>query len=155
MDGNKYEGQFEKTEMCGLGTLTLVNGGKYSGQFKDNEACGQGTLIYVNGEKEEGQFKGGELHGYGTRTFTDGDKWMGQFENGVFLEDEDSQVREEGLKEKHELVIIIVSGCFIVWLILSDLAFWAKVKIYLWLLFGVAVLGLCVSITRAIFDRDN
>jgi hypothetical protein len=110
--------------MSGLGTLIFAHGGKYSGQLKNNEACGQGTLVYVNGDQDEGQFKGGELHGYGTRSFSNGDKWMGQIENGEFLDDEGSQVEEGGLEPKYEVAAIIISGCFIVWLIFSALTFW-------------------------------
>jgi hypothetical protein len=57
VDGNEYEGEFERDQRNGQGILRYANGDVYDGNWKDGKKNGTGKLSCANGD----DYVGGEL----------------------------------------------------------------------------------------------
>ena len=84
-----YEGEREKGEYHGIGTITYPNGEKWEGEFIDGKPYnGQGTYTFPDGEKYVGELKDGNFHGQGTYTIPIGSgmvaKYVGDFIDGKY-----------------------------------------------------------------------
>lgn len=81
-DGSQYWGRFERGRRHGFGKLKYKNGDQYEGNWLLDHPNGRGKLIYANGSVYEGSFKDGKHEGLGKQTFTDG-----TFYEGTWKED--------------------------------------------------------------------
>lgn len=103
--GARYEGDFKKGKIHGLGTLHFANGhtyighwdnqkrhgrgrfrfasgDEYLGDFYANAMEGQGVMTYANGNRYDGAWKENQPHGQGTYEYANGDKYTGYFAEG-------------------------------------------------------------------------
>lgn len=68
VDGSKYIGEVDFARPNGLGVLESANGDVYNGQFKEGFYSGQGELVNQQGHVYRGSFEKGLFHGYGVYT---------------------------------------------------------------------------------------
>lgn len=91
-NGDKYEGDFKKGKLDGIGILTstkqntngdIIFSKIYEGDWKNNKKEGRGKLVIQKGQKIKkysGEFKNGKLNGQGSFE-TDSATYQGRFIN--------------------------------------------------------------------------
>jgi hypothetical protein len=68
VNGNKYEGSFQRDKKHGKGKLLYSRGDCYEGDFENDNRHGYGVHVYGNGRKYEGDFLDNNRHGKGKMT---------------------------------------------------------------------------------------
>lgn len=81
-DGTRYEGDWQRGQPHGLGTMTYNNGAMYWGRFEQGRRNGQGIMKYANGDEYEGLWRHDQPHGKGTLHYINGDVYAGAFREG-------------------------------------------------------------------------
>ncbi len=80
-DGSQYWGHFEHGRRHGYGKLKYLNGDQYEGNWLMDHPSGRGKLIYANGSIYEGNFKDGLHEGLGKQTYPDGTFYEGTWKD--------------------------------------------------------------------------
>lgn len=80
--GNKYSGNFTKTDFSGTGTCAYANGDKYTGNWKDGAFEGTGTYYWKNGDKYTGSWTNG-LANSGVFVYANKEKYDGKWNAGA------------------------------------------------------------------------
>ena len=85
-NGRKYEGQWLKGKMHGVGTMWVKKGARtfrkrYQGDFANNKFHGVGKMFYDSGDKYEGNFENHRRHGRGVCEYANGDVYEGEWRN--------------------------------------------------------------------------
>lgn len=60
-DGSKYQGDFRRSQMEGMGHKQFSNGDQYTGEWLNDQMNGQGTITKPNGDKITGLWVNGEF----------------------------------------------------------------------------------------------
>ncbi len=88
----------------GKGTYNWPEGDKYIGEWKKSQFHGQGTYIYTNGDKYEGSWKTGQFHGKGIYNYKGAlAKAEGEWKNNVIWNG--IEIRHGDRKGKEGLVV--------------------------------------------------
>lgn len=101
-NGRRYEGQWERSEPNGFGTMlkagqkvrmgragsdggatVVVGAERYEGQWRDGRRNGQGLWEAGSGERYEGEWVGGAKHGWGSFLAANGDTYVGEWRQNV------------------------------------------------------------------------
>jgi len=82
-DGRQYRGMFQKNMRHGEGVFLYANNDHYEGSFVNSKREGRGRFIFADGSLYEGNWKAGLYHGHGKLVENDGNTYTGEFENGV------------------------------------------------------------------------
>lgn len=104
--GSKYEGQWYKGYMHGIGILNYLDRTIYKGQFKNGQIHGFGRLASVK-ESYEGSFENGKYHGYGILETRNKEIFKGSFKIGkvqghaIFESDRFTYIGEFSKSSKH------------------------------------------------------
>ena len=99
LDGQKYEGTFEKNEITGKGIYTWKNGDIYEGEMKNGKMNGNGKYTYKEDKKiYEGEYLNGVKEGKGKLYYPDGKIYEGNFKEG--LPDGEGFYTKNGVKYK-------------------------------------------------------
>ncbi len=91
-DGSQYWGHFEHGRRHGYGKLKYLNGDQYEGNWLMDHPSGRGKLIYANGSIYEGNFKDGLHEGLGKQTYPD----------GTFYEKKGEEVKESRANDSNQ-----------------------------------------------------
>lgn len=84
INGQVYEGNWNKGQMDGVGKLIYDNGNLYDGEFKQGKRHGTGLFVWAeNGSSYKGGWREGLMHGKGTNKNSRGEVRYVHFENGV------------------------------------------------------------------------
>jgi len=83
-DGHTYIGNWYDQKRHGRGRFRFASGDEYLGDFYANAMEGQGVMTYANGNRYDGAWKNNLPHGEGTYEFTNGNKYVGYFVDGKF-----------------------------------------------------------------------
>ena len=87
MNGDVYEGEWEKGEINGYGKKTFANGDIYEGEWRNGEKHGKGKYTSIDGYKYEGDYVNGKRSGVGMLTNTkNGESKRGIWEYGNFVQ---------------------------------------------------------------------
>ncbi|KAI4723586.1 hypothetical protein E4T48_00086 [Aureobasidium sp. EXF-10727] len=79
-----YEGQVNNaSEYHGLGHLMYLNGDEYQGNFDRSQRSGHGRMLYANNDTYDGQWAQDQPHGHGTYTYhRTGNVYTGNWQEG-------------------------------------------------------------------------
>lgn len=81
--GSRYDGEFERGQSHGRGTVVRASGTIYQGEWNDDKEHGHGTVVYRDGNRYEGNWAYGMRDGYGTFTWTSGQVYKGHYRQGL------------------------------------------------------------------------
>lgn len=87
IDGRRYKGKFEGSNLNGFGTILIPEDklySIYSGYFRDGVYEGDGVFVYSSGDKYSGEFKNGKIDGFGKAESIQGDIYIGEFKDQHF-----------------------------------------------------------------------
>lgn len=83
--GAIYRGEWEGDQKSGFGTQTNPDGSKYEGEFQRNQYHGSGSMWVRRGKKSvkqyAGSWKNGQMNGFGTFFLENGDIYKGEWIN--------------------------------------------------------------------------
>lgn len=79
--GARYEGDFERGKIHGLGTLHFANGHTYIGNWSDQKRHGRGRFRFASGDEYLGDFSANVMEGQGVMTYANGNRYDGAWQN--------------------------------------------------------------------------
>ncbi|KAH3745666.1 serine/threonine-protein kinase fused [Pelomyxa schiedti] len=78
-----YEGQWERGNFHGKGTLKLGKNDVYIGAFENGKRSGNGTMFFRDGGSYIGEWRDDLFHGHGVRLLANGDSYIGYWDRGL------------------------------------------------------------------------
>ncbi|KAL7865713.1 hypothetical protein SRHO_G00109600 [Serrasalmus rhombeus] len=79
VNGDSYQGMYERGKRSGQGTYRFKNGARYVGEYYMNLKHGQGIFYYPDGSKYEGSWVDDQRQGHGIYTYPNGDTYDGEW----------------------------------------------------------------------------